>query len=146
MPTDSDVSKPSWLFWTVGWIGLAWNAIGIMTFLMSATLSQEALEAMAPAERALHTDVPTLVMWAYAIAVFGGTLACALLLLRKTLAIAAFSISLGAILIQMAHALLFTPMLDVLGASAGILPVMIIAIAAYVLWYAMRANKRCWLH
>ncbi len=129
-------------FWTVGILGLAWNAIGIVTFLMTVTLTQDALDAMPPAERALHADVPLWVNLSYAIAVFGGTVGCALLLLRKSLAVPALLLSLAGILVQMGHALFFTEMLQVLGPSAAVLPIMIIAVAAYLLWFSVSARRR----
>jgi hypothetical protein len=107
---------------------------------MTVTLTQEALDAMPPAERALHTDVPIWVNLSYAIAVFGGTVGCALLLLRNSLAVLALFLSLAGILLQMGHALFFTEMPQVLGPSAAVLPIIIIAIATYLLWFSVSAK------
>ena len=71
-----DIPKRS--FWVISGIALIWNMIGIATYLMTVTISIESLELMPIDERTLYTEVPLLVTSAYAIAVFGGTLACIL--------------------------------------------------------------------
>ena len=122
-----------------------WNAIGIMTYLMSVTISPEALAELPEAERALYTDIPAWATSAYAIAVFGGTLASVLLLLRKAWAVPVFIVSLLGILVQMGHAFLMTEMLKIQGATAAVLPVAIIAIAIYLVTFSRSAKKKGWI-
>lgn len=141
----TETRKPPRSFWIIASLALVWNAIGIMTYLMTIMMSQEALEALPEAERALYTDTPAWATGAYAIAVFGGTLACGALLLRKAWAVPLFVVSLGAILIQMIHALLMTSLLEVRGLSAVVLPLLIVLIAAYLVWYSRSAKKKGWI-
>lgn len=132
-------------FWIIGWAALAWNLIGVATYLMSVTLSPEALAAMPEPERALYTEVPVWVTSAYAIAVFGGALASGGLLLRKAWAVPVFAVSLVAILVQMTHALLLSALLEVRGATAAILPLLIVVIAVYLVLFSRAARDKGWI-
>ena len=88
-------------------------------------------------------------MWAtgaYALAVFGGSLGAVAMLLRKRWAVPLFAVSLLAIVVQMTHALFMTGALAVLGPQAAIMPAVVTAIAAFLLWYAAAARSRRWLN
>lgn len=138
-------ADPPRSYWIVSVVALLWNLIGIMTYLMSVTMTDETLAAMTDAERALHTDIPAWVTSAYAIAVFGGTLGCVALLMRKAWAVPVFMVSLVAILVQMGHALFGTALIEVQGAGATVLPLLIIAIAAYLVVFSKSARRRRWI-
>jgi hypothetical protein len=56
-----------------------------------------------------------------------------------------FVVSLIGVLVQMGHAFFMTALLEVKGPSAAILPLLILAIAAYLAWYARSARARGWL-
>ena len=141
----TETTKPPRSFWIISILALVWNAIGIVTYLMTVTMSPEALAELSEAERALYTDIPAWATSAYAIAVFGGTLASALLLLRKAWAVPVFVVSLLGILVQMAHAFLMTDMLEVQGAAAAILPLLIIVIAIYLVIFSRSAKRKGWI-
>jgi len=137
--TQSTVSRS---FWIIGVVALLWNLIGVASYIMNVTMSEEALAAMPEAEQALYTSVPTLVTSAFAIAVFAGLLGCVLLLMRKSLAYPVFIISLVAIVIQAGYNLFISSALEVLGATAAILPVLIVTVAAYLVWFTSNAKKK----
>lgn len=132
-------------FWIISILALAWNLLGVATYLMSVTMRPETINAMPEAERALYQNIPMWVTSSYAIAVFGGTIACILLLVRKAWAVPAFVISLLAILLQMGHTIFMTPMLALHGAAGAALPLCIIAVAIYLLWFASACRKKGWL-
>jgi hypothetical protein len=138
-------SKPTRSFWIVASLALVWNALGIVTYLMSVTMSAETLASMSEAERALYTDIPVWVTGAYAVAVFGGTVASIALLLRKAWAVPTFVVSLVAIVIQMSHALFMSALIEVQGAGAAVFPVVIVVVAAFLVWYSMSAKKKGWI-
>ena len=127
-------------FWIVGGIFLVWNLMGVMAFIMQITMSDEALAALPEAQRALYTDVPIWATAAFAVAVFGGTLGCILLLLKKALAVPVFVASLIGIVIQTSHSLLMTPALEVLGPGSLGMPIAVTAGAIFLVWYASRAK------
>ena len=130
-------------FWIVSILALAWNLLGVVSYLMTVKMSPA---AMPEAERALYQDIPAWVTSSFAIAVFGGTLACILLLMRKRLATTLFLVSLLAILLQMGHAFFMTNMLAVRGAAGAALPVCVIVAALFLLWYSRGAQSRGWLN
>lgn len=132
-------------FWIISSVALVWNLIGIATYLMSVTLGEEALAAMPEAERALYSDIPAWATSAYAIAVFGGTLACVGLLMRKAWAVPVFVVSLVGILVQMGHALFLTRLLEVRGGAAAFMPLLIVAIAVYLVWFSGSAKQKGWI-
>jgi ABC-type xylose transport system permease subunit len=139
---ESMPHKPTRRFWIVSVVALAWNLIGVMSYLMSVTSGPEALPE---AERNLYADIPAWATAAYAIAVFSGLLGCVALLLRKTWAVPLFIVSLVAVLVQMGYAFFMTALFEVKGASAAVLPLLILAIAAYLAWFSRSAQERHWL-
>jgi len=138
-------SAPPRSFWVIGGLALVWNVIGIATYLMTVTMSDEAVAALPEAERALQGNVPIWVTSAYAVGVFGGTLGSVGLLLRKAWATPVLVVSLVAIVIQMGYGLLGTALIEVRGGGAAVLPVAIVVIAAYLVWFARDARARGWI-
>jgi hypothetical protein len=127
-------------FWIVSGIFLVWNLMGVMAFVMQVTMSQEALAALPEAQRNLYTGIPAWATAAYAVAVFGGTLGCVFLLLRKAWAVPVLILSLAGVVVQMFHAFFLTPALEVLGAGSLAMPILITAGAVFLIWYASRAK------
>jgi len=76
-------TKPATWFWIVSVLALLWNAMGDMAYIAQVTMSADALQALPEKERALYESLPTWATAAFAIAVWGSTLGCILLLLRK---------------------------------------------------------------
>ena len=138
-------NSPTRTFWIVSVFALLWNLIGVMTYLMSVTMGPEALAAMSEAERALYSDIPAWVTSAYAIAVFGGTVACVALLIRNAWAVPAFVVSLIAILVQTGYGLFMTAMIEVQGGTSAILSILLIVIAVYLVWFSSSAKKKNWI-
>ncbi len=128
-------------FWIISGIALAWNLMGVAAYLMHVMMPPEALAEMSEAERALYTTAPSWVTGAYAIAVFGGTLGSVGLLLRKTWATPVFVVSLVGILAQMGYTLLVQNTIEVMGVSIVVMPLVIIAIGIYLIWFSRSAAK-----
>ena len=145
MPGTSDGNQPTRGFWVISAIALLWNLIGIMTYLMSVTISPEALAAMSEAERSLSSGTPAWVTSAYAISVFSGSAASVGLLLRKAWAVPVFVVSLVVILVQMGYGLFMTTMLEIRGATAAILPLLIIVVAVYLVWFSLSSKRKKWI-
>lgn len=115
--------------------------MGVAAYLMSVTLSPEAVAAMSEADQELYNQMPAWVTGAYAIAVFGGTLGCVFLLMRKSWAVPVFIVSLVAIVVQMGYSLFLTPVLEVRGGAAAILPVLVTLVGIYLVWFASQSRK-----
>jgi FtsH-binding integral membrane protein len=138
-------TKPATSFWIIAVVALLWNLMGIMAFSMDAFMTPEVLEAVPTAERELYESSPIWLKFVYGVAVFGGTLGCILLLMKKASAYRIFLVSLIAILIQMLYSILFTKSMEVYGPTALIMPVLVIAIAAFLLWYAKSSQVKGWI-
>jgi hypothetical protein len=137
-------NPPGW-FRIVAILGLLWNAFGIVSYLQHVYLSDEALAAMPPDQQALIEAFPAWVTGAFAIAVFAGTAGALGLVLRKKWSVPLLALSLAAIVIQMGYSLFASGMLEVMGPSASILPIIIIVVGAALFWLARMASQRGWL-
>lgn len=143
--TTSNQDAPTKAFWIICIIALLWNLMGIMSFIMEVFMSPEALAALPEAERALYENTPLWIHIVFAIAVFDGTLGCVLLLMKNKLAIPMFVISLVAVLAQMTHWLLLTNAMEVYGPESVIMPTLVIAIAAFLVWYSYKVKANGWM-
>jgi uncharacterized membrane protein len=66
--------------------------------------------------------------------------------MKKASAYHIFLVSLIAILIQMLYSILFTKSMEVYGVTALITPVLVIAIAAFLLWYTKFSQVKGWIN
>lgn len=130
---------PAW-FTVVALLALVWNGAGVASFIRDLTISPEALQAMPEAQRALHLSTPAWAWGAYAVATLCGALGSLLLVLRKQLAVPLFMLSLAGVLVQMFHAFFVAR-----AANAGTwLPLVVIAVAVYLVIFSMQARNRGW--
>ncbi len=135
-------NKPSTSFWIIGIVALIWNLMGVFAYLQEAYMTAEDLAALPIEEQALYENIPAWVTAAFALAVFGGALACILLLLRKKLATFVFIISFVSILAQMTYNLLMSKAMEVYGPGGMIMPIMVIVIGAYLIWYSKKMDAQ----
>jgi len=132
-------------FWITAALALAWNLLGVMAYIVQMTMTEEALLALPEVERTLYENVPAWATAAFAIAVNGGALGCLLLLLRRAWAYPVLIVSLAGILVQMYHSLFVANSIEVYGPGGMTMPVMVIVIGAYLVWYANKARDRGWI-
>lgn len=135
---SESTNKPRLDFWIIGIAALLWNLMGVYEYLNQAYMTDEDRAALPLEQQPLYENIPALVTGAFAIAVFGGTLACILLLLRKKLATTLFLVSFIAVIVQMGYALLLSEAAADIRALGLIMPGMIIIVAAFLLWYARK--------
>jgi hypothetical protein len=138
-------NKPATWFWVVGVLSLIWNLMGVFAYITQVTMSPEALQALPDEERALYESAPSWATGAFAIAVWGGALGCLLLLLRRKLATPILIISLAGIVVQMYYNLFISNSMEVYGPGGMIRPIMVIAIAIFLIWFARKATANGWL-
>jgi len=138
-------TKPPLWFWIVSTLMLLWNGVGAAAYIQEATLSQDALQAMNAEARALLLSRPPWATAAFAIAVFGGTIGCLLLLVRSRRAVPILMLSLLGVAVQMVHAFLIANSYAVFGPGGLIMPAMIVAGALFLVWFALFARGRGWL-
>ena len=138
---DENVGGVHWSFWAIGAVALIWNVMGAMNFFVQ--MNPDILAAYRESERAIIEGRPAWATGAFAIAVFGGTLGCLLLLLRKSAAYYLFIASLLGVTVTMIHTL------DVgidfgLGEILGII-LMPLVVAAFLIWYSKQAENKGWI-
>ena len=138
-------AKPATSFWVISILALLWNLSGIMFFTMDVMMTPEALEALPEAQRELYESTPAWLKFFYGVAVFGGTLGCIFLLMKKAAAYRVFLISLIAVLIQMLYSIFFTKSMEVFGPTALIMPVLVIGIGIFLVWYSKHVTKKSWI-
>lgn len=138
--TESKI-KPTSSFWIIGIIALIWNLMGVFAYLQQAYMTVEDVTALPLDEQALYDNIPAWVTAAFALAVFGGALGCILLLLRKKLATFVFIISFISILAQMTYNLLMSKAIEVYGPGGMIMPIMVIVIGAFLVWYSKKMQS-----
>lgn len=138
------LSRPT-AFWVVAVLALLWNAVGVVMFFMQVNMPPDALAAMPAAQRAVYEATPSWLNAVFAVAVFAGLLGAVGLLLRRRWAIALFALSLAAIVAQMLLAYTVTPAWEGYGPTGLVMPVLLVAIGAFLFWYARRAAARGWI-
>ena len=95
--------------------------------------------------RELLSRYPAWTKVPYAIAVIGGAIGALLLLLKNSLAIQFFTLSLLGICIQMGHSIFVARAMDVYGPGGMIMPALVIIIGVFLLLYSRSALAKGWL-
>ena len=72
-----------WSFWVIGVVTLIWNAMGAANYV--AQLDPVVVATFPESHRVLIEGRPAWATGAFAIAVFGGTIGCVLLLFKKSI-------------------------------------------------------------
>lgn len=135
-------NKPSIVFWIIAVVLLLWNGMGVMAYLVDVSQSPEALAALDPAMRAMYESRPAWALGAFAIAVFGGLLASVLLLMRRKLATKIFILSLLAIFAQQLYSFGIARVQDATNENVMMLPVMIVVVAIFSIWYSRSCGEK----
>ncbi len=141
----SNSSKPPVWFWIVSTLALLWNLSGVLNYLMQAFATPEMLAAMPEHQREYMEQTPSWVIGCFAIAVWGGTIGSILLLIRKRVAYTLLIISFVGVLGQVSYSLLLSNAIEVYGPSGMVLPILIIGIGLYLIYFAKKGNVNGWL-
>ncbi|MEP7704170.1 hypothetical protein [Paraglaciecola sp. 25GB23A] len=124
---------------------LVWNLLGVMAFIQQYSMTAEQISQLPSAEQALYLNFPLWVSIAFACAVFAGTFGCMALALKKTYAVPLLWISLTGVIVQLYHSFFIANAIEVYGPSGVIMPVMVLAIAIYLVGLCRLASQRHWL-
>ena len=143
MTTTSN--KPKTWFWIVSVLALVWNLMGIMAYISQVTMSPETLQALPENQRAHYDSMPLWATIAFTIAVWGGTVGCILLLLRRKLSTPILILSLVAILVQMYHSFFVSNSFEVFGPGGLIMPIMIVVIGIWLVWLSRKSTANGWM-
>jgi hypothetical protein len=143
---NKSIKMPGW-YLILSVLFLLWNLMGVASFYQHIAISNspEALAALPANEAELYGKYPLWTHVAFAISVISGVLGCMGLLMKKKWARPVFVVSLISILAQMAHSLLVAKATEVYGPGAVVMPVLVILIGAFLVWFADYGIKKRWL-
>ena len=140
----SKIILPKW-FYPVTVVALLWNLMGIANFLLQLNLSPEDIAALPAAEQDLMNNTPLWSMIAFALGVFGGSIGCIGLLIRKAWSKVALLIALLAVTAQMSYWLFFTSAVEVYGPSTYGMPLLVIFVALLLVRLSNNGIKKGYL-
>lgn len=139
-----NVGRVHWSFWAIGAVALIWNLMGVVNFFMQ--MNPDALAAMPESQRAIVASRPAWATGAFAIAVLSGSAGCLLLLLRRSAATYLFVVSLIAMIVHMIPYLGMSGSTIKFGAmEISMFILMPLAVAAFLIGYAKRGQRKGWL-
>ena len=138
-------TKRSVGYWIVAVFALVWNLIGVAMWYLQVSMTPDQLAAMPEAQRQVYEGTPGWINIVFAVAVLGGVLGALGLLMKKRWACTMFALSLIALLVQMIGAYVVTPAWAAYGPVGLVMPVVLLLIALFLLWYANKAQARSWL-
>lgn len=139
-------TKPNTAFWIIAVLALLWNIMGVFQFIASTFMMDMLAEGYSSEEMDLFTGLPTWYTIAFGIATIAGFLASITMLMRKKVTVPLFGLSLIAVLIAQGYWIFATGVMDVMGAQAIIMPLIVIAICIFLYFYSKGAKQRGWLH
>ena len=144
MATTADAAPRAttpWHFWVIAVLSLLWNGFGGYDYTMSHLQGETYYRqmGMTDAQVALMAAYPSWMHGVWAIGVWGSVVGSLLLLMRSKWALHAFALSaagaIGALLYN-----LVTP--EVMAAMSPIMPIVIVVICLFFVWYANRMTKQ----
>ena len=134
-------SKPTTVFWVVGILATIWNLLGVGAYLGNAFATEETMAAMPKPDQDYMANMPAWVTAAFAIAVWFGLIACIGLLMRKKWAVPLFMLSLLGVLGQQVYNFFIQDDVSLEG-TALIMPIVVILVSIFLVWYAKDARKK----
>ncbi len=142
--SDETVGDVHWSFWAIGAVALIWSVMGVVNYFVQ--MYADPLPAYRGAERAIIEGRPAWATGGFAIAVFGGSLGCLLLLLRKSAAYYLFIASLLGVIVQLIHTLgIASSTIDFSLFEISTYILMPLVVAAFLIWYSKWAESKGWI-
>lgn len=130
--------------WIVGVLSLLWNSFGGYDYTMTRLRNVNYLSQMGDANAILaYIDaMPMYAQIGWGLGVWGAVLGSILLLMRSRFAVHAFAVSLLGAVLSFAAQYLGPPMPGGMDSNASkYIPLLIVALAALQLWYAVRQAR-----
>ncbi len=129
--------------WIVGLLATLWNAFGCYDYYMTQTANQTYVSKFPPEMITYMNGLPAWVTGTWALGVWGGLAGSVLLLMRSRYSVWAFALSLIGAVVGLGYQMFMTEMpASIKTGMMGIMPWVIIAIAAFLAWYSWSAEKK----
>lgn len=136
---NSSNIKPSARYWLVEVLSFLWYAVGVFNYLAQAYMTDETLVSLPDEVQLYYTNLPAWVTAAFALAVFSGLLGSVGLLLRKKWASFLFFGSFFATVAQQFHSFFIQDFIEIT-AEQAIMPLLILIIALYMIYYSRKSE------
>ena len=141
--SDELNGKPPTSFYIIGAVFLVWNIIGFMFYLQHAMMTPETVPAGVDAAMLEFMEAtPVWATSAYAIAVNVGMLASIMLLMRKSVAMPLYVVSLAGALVLDFDSFVLRDVVSIWGGGAYIVPSAVIIIGVVEIWYSRSVANR----
>ena len=141
--SDKYSAKPPVLFWIIATIFIVWGLIGCGMYLTEMMMSDEAyLEAFGPELAAVRDVYPVWGIAAYATAVWSGLLAAILFLFRKRVSVSIFVLSLVAAIIGFIPSFTNSILRDAAGSGFWIMPLIVVTIGMFEIFYSRKQRAK----
>ena len=137
--------QPAIWFWIISVIALLWFLMDTSAFFMRVLMTEDMLISMPENQRLHIQNIPFWVNFVFAFEVFGGTLGCLTLLLRKKLAKHFFIISLLGVLSQTTYIYFFSNSIATIGMTAVVMPLIAIMIGIGMIVVSKISISKGWL-
>jgi len=136
MATTVERKTPTHL-WIVGVLSLLWNGMGCFDYFMTETANQAYLAKMPADQIAYMHALPAWLTGMWAIGVWGGLASSILLLMRSRHSVSLFALSFIGAVVGLGYQEFLTAMpLSMKAGLMGLMPWVIVIIAAVLLWYS----------
>ena len=134
--------KAAWHLWFTGVASLLWGSIGAMDYLMTQTKNEAYMGNYSPEQLQFFYEIPSWVVAAWAIGVWGGVLGAIFLLLRKGMAVWILLASLLAVLVTNFHNYVLSNGMEVSGDTFSLVLTATIFLIALGLYLYSRSMQR----
>lgn len=137
---DKTVGGVHWSFWMIGVVTLFFNVMGVINYFVQ--MNADSLASFPESYRPIIEGRPEWATAAFAIAVFGGSLGCLLLLLRTSAAFYVFIASLFGVVVTMMH-IFSVVRFSSFETWVGVL--LQLAVTVFLIWYSKQAKSKGWI-
>ena len=145
MNQDTKPLVPVW-YWAIAIVALLWNLLGCFFFGMELFYQEEMMVDFTEAQKEWSRSIPVWIYVLFGISVFSGTGGSFGLLMRKQCSRWLLDLSLATVLIQMGYTMILAGGFKVMGPQGAIMPIVVISIGSFLVWFVRYAGRREWLH
>ena len=136
------IEETPWHLWVVGVVGLLWNAMGALDYVMTQTRNEDYMANFTPEQLEFFYGLSAWLDAFWAIAVWGGVVGAILLLIRRRQAVWVFLASLIALIITAFQNYVLSNGLEVMGDPFSLAFTAVIFVTAVALYLYARAMRR----
>jgi len=138
---DETIPTVHWSFWVIGIAALIWNVLASVNYLMQ--MNPDIVASFPETHRAIIIGRPAWATGGFAVAVFGGSLGCLLLLLRKAVAFYFLIASLLGVIVTMVHTTdIARSTIKFSALEIFVMIVLPLLVAIFLAWYSKRVESK----